>query len=457
MKVLFAVHGFPPELVGGTELSVRTLAENCLALGHEVVVVAGSMQWEQGFRTSTEVLRTEAGALTVHRIHRADLYFDHWHKGREPRVAAAFAQLLERERPDLVHVHHWVRLTDDLVATAARAGVPAAVSLHDLWSTCPLTFRVRPDTRAFCSAAMAPDPCVGCAAVLPPPTPWVDRDQAGRLLEARREAIGRELALARAVLCPSRAHAQAIAGLGGFGPIEPELVPPGVDLRLARRDPLPAPGRGRPLSIGVWGHLAPLKGVDLVLEAVRSLPDPRAVRVEIAGGEVDAEHAARLRALAEGLDVRFHGAYEAAALDSHPVTNVHLMVSGTRAHESWGLVLDEALLLGLPALVPRSGAFVERMEGQGFARTYESGDSHALADALGDLLARPAELEAMRAALPPPDRAVHSGREHALRTLEVYSRVVAAGPPPVESATAEERGRELAALEAWDRACRGGS
>ncbi|TAJ07895.1 MAG: hypothetical protein EPO68_15980, partial [Planctomycetota bacterium] len=126
MKVLLALHGYPPELVGGTESAVQALAHGLLRRGHEVVVVAGSLQHGPEFRVSEA--RDEVagvGAVRVLRIHRADLYFDHWHKSASGRAERALREILARERPDLVHVHHWIRLSRGLVATAARAGVPA--------------------------------------------------------------------------------------------------------------------------------------------------------------------------------------------------------------------------------------------------------------------------------------------------------------------------------------------
>ena len=41
---------------------------------------------------------------------------------------------------------------------SAREHIPAVVTLHDLWTSCLIAFRVRPDTRAFCEAVIGPHP-----------------------------------------------------------------------------------------------------------------------------------------------------------------------------------------------------------------------------------------------------------------------------------------------------------
>ena len=79
---------------------------------------------------------------------------------------------------------------------------------------------------------------------------------------------------------------------------------------------------------------------------------------------------------------------------------MHAFVSATRAHESWGFVLDEAVALGLPLVLPRSGAYAERMhEGEG-ALFYDPGSDASLTAVVERLLAEPALLSTLRARLP---------------------------------------------------------
>jgi len=439
MKVCLVAHGYPPELVGGTETMIQGLARTLARGGHEVVVVAGTMAHEQGFRTSEAVDRHPSGEgskIRVHRIHRADLYFDHWQKSLSSRAAAAFRELLREEQPDVVHVHHWIRLTRDLVHCAALEGVPATVTLHDLWSTCLITFRVKPGEHEFCEATLGPVPCIDCAQGVPPRTPWMPLENLFMAFAERRGDLVRELTLARAVIAPSRAHARAIERFLGLDAdaLDVRVIPHGRDLALAPATPPPGPGPDGKLVLGAWGHLTPLKGQDLLLRALRLLPDPARVALHLAGGQPLADYAADLRRLAAGLDVTFHGDFTADQLAGHPVTEVHAMVSGTRAHESWGLVIDEAAALRLPMILPASGALAERLvEGAG-ATFYAANDEASLAKRLQELLDAPATLTRLRDGLPPLEDVAPSLAVHTAHILAVYAEVVAAGPvePPAE-------------------------
>lgn len=454
MKVLLVAHGYPPELVGGTETAVQNLARGLARRGHDVAVVAGSMAFEDGFRVShaEDADPVSGETLRVHRIHRADLYFDHWQKSLSARVGEAFVELLRAERPDLVHVNHWIRLTRDLVQHAAREGVPAAVTLHDFWTTCLIAFRVRPDTRDFCDARLGADPCLACAGSVPPFTPWVSTEALHMALAERRADLVRELELARAVVAPSRAHAEAVSGFLGLDAerLALSVVPHGRELEEGGPVPLPLPAEHGRLVLASWGHVHPLKGPDLVVDAVRTLRDPRTARLHFAGGEPDAAFAADVKRAAEGLDVRFHGPFQASELPHHPIAQAHVMVSGTRATESWGLVVDEALALRLPMVLPRAGAFPERLaDGEG-ALFYEPRDARSLGAVLQRLLDEPELLPRLRERLPAVSEKVPSLDEHVDALVRVYEGVVRAGAPEVGAADWWRASLARQTEEEWD-------
>ncbi|TAJ11577.1 MAG: glycosyltransferase, partial [Planctomycetota bacterium] len=163
---------------------------------------------------------------------------------------------------------------------------------------------------------------------------------------------------------------------------------------------------------------------------------------------------AELRERARGLAVEFHGAYRREELAGHAATAAHVLASGTRAAESWGLVVDEATQLGLPVVVPRSGAFVDRIAGERFGLLYEPCDADALARVLWRLWSEPGLLERLRAAIPDGGAACASVDAHVESTLDAYRDALAGGPA---DAPPQEWWRERmldASIDAWDAALR---
>lgn len=129
---------------------------------------------------------------------RDDRWPDHWHKSRHLGVEHALVACVRERDIELVHVHHWEGLSRSLVLAAARAGVPAVVSLHDAWIACLIGSRVRPVDGAPCDVTVGAHPCLACAAAVGPRTPWVPMEQSFLLLAERQRDLQRELELARA-------------------------------------------------------------------------------------------------------------------------------------------------------------------------------------------------------------------------------------------------------------------
>jgi glycosyltransferase involved in cell wall biosynthesis len=442
VRIALAVHGYPPELYGGTELGTRALARALAGAGHRVLVIAGSL--ERRVPLAIEEYEDEdpvSGArVEVRRVHRDDLYFDHWHKGKSGAASSAVDGILEGWRPDVLHVQHWLRLSTDLVRVAARRGVPAVVALHDHFTSCLLGWRAHPGDRAPCARPFDALGCVPCAGGVPPRTPWVPLEQQLLAFGTRAADVRAELGFARAVLVPSEAHGEALLRARGE---ERALlvVPPLPVVSLAPRAPLPLPQEHGALRLGAWGLAAPGKGAALLADA-RDLAAARArlpIELVLAGAAAGDSRPG----------VACHPRYRPEELQTHPVTDVHAALSGSLAPESHGLVADEALALGLPLVLPRSGAFAQRFRDGRGVRFYEPGDVAALARVFGEL-ALPGHLDALRARPAPPRG---PGAAAVLGVLEgLYERLVAQGAPDVPPEEWFEARLRASELAAWDDA-----
>ena len=125
-------------------------------------------------------------------------------------------------------------------------------------------------------------------------------------------------------------------------------------------------------------------------------------------------------------------------------------MASTRAHESWGLVVDEALALRLPMVLPRTGALAERLtEGAG-ALFFEPDDPDSLTKVLRRLLDEPELVARVRDALPPLEEAVPSVARQVGAHLELYERVASEGAPEVAPADWWKAEMQSAKEREWD-------
>ncbi|RKY20505.1 MAG: hypothetical protein DRQ55_07420 [Planctomycetota bacterium] len=408
------VHGQPPELVGGTEGLVARLAADLAAAGHELEIFSGSIEWRPRF----ELRRDERGTVPITRVHRSDLFFERWDKLHEPHVERAYGEWLDAFEPELLHVHHWARLSTNLVAVAARRGVPAVLSLHDLFASCPRYHRVTPDER-FCSERPSPDACRHCA----PRWSFQGDAEIDASLSVFVADLRAEVQLAAAVLAPTAGHGRRVMDWLG---LQRDVIalPPARGLRPAPASrPLGSDVASpeRPLRVGTFGHLHPLKGAQVLLRAQSLLPDPARVELHLWGQAPDDQSEAALRAAAGSRRVVRHGAYTPSDLSGAPLD---VVVLPSLCAESYAFTLDEAAALTLPIVASDLGAHADRATER--VALVPRGDAEALARELLALADDPARRARMAAAAAP---ASLDAATHLARLCQVYQQVLA-GPRP---------------------------
>jgi glycosyltransferase involved in cell wall biosynthesis len=166
-----------------------------------------------------------------------------------------------------------------------------------------------------------------------------------------------------------------------------------------------------------FGVVRPYKGVDVLVDAFRS----------IAGAElwvVGRPLGVSPEALGAPANVRFVPRYVSDSELPAFFRRADLLVLPHRTVDVSG-VLFAGLAFGKPMILSDVGGFREVVEDHGAGRLVAPGDPRALADAIGELLADPAERERLaeraRAAAAGP----YSWDSVAKRTLAVYEEVLA--------------------------------
>jgi glycosyltransferase involved in cell wall biosynthesis len=425
MRIVHIVHQFVPENYGGVEMYLFDLARRQRDAGDVVTIITGTM------RPAPEVcaVRDEHEGLAIVRIHRADLFFDSWDKGFCPEVAELLRGTLAELRPDVVHLHHWIRLTSNAGEVVRSLGMPLILTIHDLVLSCPRAFRVRVDD-TVCFRDLAVASCLDCV----PRRPWDDDAGVAESIEMYRASSIAELGQADRVLCATATLRDLLTRAIGIGSERFEILPLAYAPRFTgitrRRD-------DEIFRFAYWGAITPRKGVGFLIEAFRALVEGgtrRPVALEIFG-RADLQHREQeLRAQAAGLPVRFHGRYEYSDL-AHG--GLAVAVFPSRCIETYGIVLDEAFELGIPAVIPNIGAMAERAAGA--ALEFEINDLASLSGALRRLADSPALAEELARRIPPPPI---SEREHVLRLREIYGEAIEsarAGAPRAPVISADRR------------------
>jgi len=419
LKIAIVSPFLPPEFLGGTERVALAQARELARLGHEVRLVAAtdSDDTQEGTRPS---LVEGLLAVRVPRLEGERTPREHARPGLSRRVDLAIGDV------DLVHVHHHATFSSDLVRRLAER-VPVVLTLHDHFVACPRTFRA-PAHGATCPTDRELDACVTC---LQPDSGGLNRGEVLRRLLDRRAAFEAELAAALEVYVPSRwlltSLKQQVRLPEGCVHVLPhglceELSPIDFDLgqgeelsvarALGRR---PQREREGPLSILHFGNRARVKGCLELVRAAAALPTG-SVKLIFCGREVEPGLDAELRRAAGRMELELHGAYRPEELVRF-AGMADVAAFPSQAAESYGLVVDEAIALGLPTLVSDAGALSERLAEAGHGgrfpgRVLPTGDIGAWTECLRGLVADEGLLQDARAVLPDwLPTAAHTARE----------------------------------------------
>lgn len=313
---------------------------------------------------------------------------------------------LEALNPDVVHVHHWHGIGPFVARAAREAGLRIVVSLHDLFTVCPLFFRLRED-RELCSPGVERGTCATCLGRLS----GLDPGELERDLTERERRFRAELEAADLLFALSDAHAAYLRSVPALAGLDIEMLGFPTQERIGRaREPRPP---GQPLQIATWGGLVRGKGLRVLVEAARRLP-PGSVELHHHGSDLDEEFGAEVLELAGDLPLTLHGAFEPGEL-SERLAGIDLAVHPSLYLETYGYTTDEALHLGLPVVVPDRGAPAERVGTRGIV--FRVGDVEDLARVLGELVESPRRLEQLAAGHHAP---LTSAADHARAIVRRY-------------------------------------
>jgi glycosyltransferase involved in cell wall biosynthesis len=455
MKLLLATYNLPPEAFGGTEVYLESLTAELTRAGHAVELMSGIRGEHHGPERFHLELSSCWGlpawrfAMDGSRLTMPELYTT-----RTPELRAFWTAWLSEHRPDILHLHGYsMAVSVSLMEAAASLRIPMVSTVHNVTLLCPRSDFLRwrggiCDGRAEllkcaqCAAAtraggkLAGTAAAALAAVATPllsvlPAPnskgWSFLQSAFHyptLLRMHLACQKEMLGIAGRWHVFSEWSRQTLI-LNGASRDRIALIRHPMPRSAERAAPIPRAKREGVLRLGFFGRFNKVKGLAILLDAIRRLPDAP-LQLELYGRAQDSqeesiEEQVRAAAAADSRII-WHGQIPSSA-QPEALSRLDVVVAPSIWVETGPLTVLEAFAAGVPVLGSDLSGINERVTEGENGWLFPSGDSAALAQKIAMLCADPTMLNKAQC-FPHLD----SAAEHAAQVMQLYEAVLSTPP-----------------------------
>lgn len=249
------------------------------------------------------------------------------------------------------------------------------------------------------------------------PEPYMSLSR--RLMQRNAEAID-------LFISPGEAYAREMAEYLAVPEERVRVICTGIDAR-----PFASSGRTRnPFTIGYLSAIAPIKGLDILIDALAMLvrKQQRDVALRVAGRVLNEDYwrkiKAKVSALALGERVHYIGEIDFREKVAF-FQQCSIFSLPSRAREARGVAVMEAMASGSPVVVPDTGVFPELIARTGGGVTFPSEDTAALADAIARLIDEPVMADEIGRSGAEAITKLYSVDQMAEQTLKEYADLIA--------------------------------
>ena len=423
MRIWLICHQFFPEFFAGTETVTLHTALRLQATGHQVKVISGHPELVVRNEEPVRIERYDYNSLPVVRFRKSA------ERGNRlpyysTDVRSELSDMLENEPPpDIVHILHFGNLRPNLLECFKVRSIPTALTVTDFFSVCSLSHLrnydgsqckgpgkdfgnclrhhlqiVMPENQidrlegytdedlgnlAWLSQHQLPE---SMSEFLNPPDagqPWFA--DMTRSIREHKQMMNYALSTVDLVITPNKVTRQML-DQSDVAPHWIERLPFGLNKDSINRSCDDEASRNSELKLIFIGQIARHKGVDVLIRAIKQLPDSLPVKLSIFGNhEEDGFYSRTLFELAEGLSrIEFLGTFPNERiyeiLSSHDV-----IVIPSVWKENTPMVLLASQAAGIPAIVSEEEGLLETVTDEKNGLTFKTGNSEELADCIARL------------------------------------------------------------------------
>jgi len=382
------LHQFLPKNTGGVELYTKNLSRILVQSGNDVLIFSG----EGDVIWVPEEVEVSYDGLRVVRVqNKRDVKKGHLSflkTFRNNAVSDLFERVVTAFQPNIIHFHHTLYLSGEMMRVAKQRRIPIVITVHDFWFLCHKLHLLNcsgnqcsgPGNGAMCSFCMGAETkgILGFIKKLLYVMPMIYRTHYQLSL----------LRTASAVVTPANF-------LGGL--LSPYIGDPRKAMHVAYGIPCSPPAsprktRSHKIRFGYFGAIKRHKGLHLLIEAFNGLLQVNATLSIYGDVAVDEPFYRQLIEMCQNDEVIFKGPYPNETVGDL-LGGIDVLIVPSIWRETGPMVILEALAHHTPVIASDLGGMAELiLHGQnGFL--FEHGNAASLQERIRLILEHPSILE----------------------------------------------------------------
>jgi Nucleoside-diphosphate-sugar epimerases len=343
LRVLKVIHGFPPYFMAGSEVYSYQLVYGLSKNGVDVGVFT---RIEDPFNNGYASEYTIEKGVMINRINNNSKEYILADKYVNDKIDSAFEKFLLEFEPDVVHIGHLSHLSTNIVKIAKKYNIPVVMTIHDFWMFCFRGQMINYEGN-ICTGPNEKS-CMSCLR---------DRLKDHALLDDFRNYRNHMDAIINSIdvfIAPSEHVADFYKRMG----VDKNTI---ISMRYGfDKNRITYKERkfnkSSKIRFGYTGRVIPVKGIKTVVEAFKAVESKTATLTVYGNSDKYAQNLGE-----EDERIQFKGQYHVEGINEI-LNNIDILTVPSEWYEVSPLVIQEALLAGIPVITSELGGMKELIQ-----------------------------------------------------------------------------------------------
>jgi glycosyltransferase involved in cell wall biosynthesis len=432
MKIVIAVHHYPPSYTGGAEWRAHRTATALQARGHQVQVICVE-RVDFGNTTGVSFEDTVYDNIPVRRLSYNHLLIPDANKFEYDNqwVGDHLRGFLEQFKPDIFHLISGYLMSGRALRVAKELGIPTVLSITDFWFFCPRITMMRSNGE-ISTFPVQPALCARCLGevkrryrvpgkIVPGLMNWywgMQKHPIQQILDRRKFLLDTQESI-DVIISPSQ-YLRSVFINEGVDAEKVLFFRQGRDFVSLTPDKL-IKNSSKHLRLGYSGQIAWHKGVHLLFEALNYLPKAPVEVVIYGDASSFPDYATQLSLLAaKDPRLTLKGVYRGDTKLWEIYRNIDILVVPSIWYENSPNVIIEAFAHQTPVITSDQGGMAEMVRDGVDGLYFKHGNSKSLSTVIQQLLDTPDKIKNLKQGI----QAVKPVVQEINELVSIYRRIL---------------------------------